>query len=202
MKYNTLILDRGHATLDANGKYVTPGKQFTFPDGTIVYEGRENQKYVERLAFYAEKKGFKVLYTVNPSDPTDPSLGNRVRFANNQRNAKECLFISVHNNAGKGQGTEVFTSIGQTKSDIVAEEIIDAISLQYPLRKMRIETSDGDKDKESNFYVLAHTTMPAVLIEYGFFDNEDDYEFLSNPCNIELLAKATIEGIYNAVGIL
>lgn len=202
MKYNTIILDRGHATLDKDGKYATAGKQFKFPDGLHVYEGYENQKYVERLAFYAEKKGFKVVYTVNPSDPIDTSLTNRVRFANNLANARQCIYVSVHNNAGGGQGTEVFTSIGETKSDIVAEEVIDAISLQFPLRKMRIDKLDGDKDKEANFYVLAKTIMPAILLEYGFFDNREDYEWLSNPCTIELLAKATIEGIYNAVGIL
>lgn len=202
MNYNTIILDRGHATLDANGKYSTPGKQFVFPDGLHVFEGKENQKYVERLAFYAEKIGFKVKYTVNPSDPIDTSLGNRVTFANNLSNYDRCIFVSVHNNAGGGKGTEVFTSIGQTKSDIIAEEVIDSINAQFPFRPMRMDTRDGDKDKESNFYVLSKTKMPAILIEYGFFDNREDYEFLSNPCNIELMAKATIEGIYNAVSIL
>ena len=199
MKYTTLILDRGHATLDANKKYATPGKQFTFPDGLKVYEGYENQKYVERLTHYALEAGLKVKYTVKPSDPTDLSLAKRVKYANALPDAKQSIFVSVHNNAGGGQGTEVFTSIGQTKSDIIAEEIINAISYQYPLRKMRIETSDKDKDKESNFYVLSETSMPAVLLEYGFFDNREDYEWLSNPCTIELLAKATIEGIVTAI---
>jgi N-acetylmuramoyl-L-alanine amidase len=44
--------------------------------------------------------------------------------------------------------------------------------------------------------------MPAILLEYGFFDNREDYEFLSNPCNIELMAKATIDGIVSAVSKL
>lgn len=202
MKYTTIILDRGHATLDRNGRYATPGKQFKFPDGTQVYEGYENQKYVERLAHYAEEKGFKVEYTIKPDSPLDISLADRVKRANSLPDAKKSIYVSVHNNAGGGQGTEVFTSKGQTKSDVIAEEIIDAISTQYPLRKMRLETSDGDKDKEENFYVLRHTSMPAVLLEYGFFDNREDYDWLSNPCTIELLAKATIEGIYNAVSIL
>lgn len=194
----TLILDRGHATLDKNGKYSTPGKQFKFDDGLHAYEGYENQKYVERIAHFAIKAGLKVVYTVEPSDPTDVSLVERVRIANRLPNKDGCLYVSVHNNAGGGEGTEVFTSIDQTRSDLFAEHILEAIASKFPKRKMRLDTSDGDKDKESNFYVLKYTIMPAVLLEYGFFDNRKDYEFLSNACNIELMAEATVNGILKA----
>lgn len=202
MEYIGIILDRGHATLDKNGKYITPGKQFKFPDGKHVYEGFENQKYVEALARLAKEAGLVVTYTVLPNDERDPSLVTRVNFANSLVNAKKYIYVSVHNNAGQGQGTEVFTSIGKTNSDIVAEEVLKAIKKKLPNRKLRTDMSDGDMDKESNFYVLKHTNMPAILLEYGFFDNREDYEYLSNPCNIELLCKATIEGIINAIKIL
>ncbi len=195
MKVTTLILDRGHATLDKNGKYITPGKQFKFPDGLHVYEGFENQRYVEALALYGKEKGFNIVYTIDPTNPADTSLGQRVLFANLHKEAKNSLYLSVHNNAGAGQGTEVFTGIGQTKSDIFAQGIIDEIQATFPKRLMRIDTKDGDEDKEENFYVLKHTSMPAVLMEYGFFDNRIDYEFLSNQININLMAKATIDGI-------
>ena len=191
----TLILDRGHATLNEQGYYATPGKQFIFPDKLHVYEGRENQKYVEALAKYAIKAGFKVEYTVKPDNPVDISLASRVTFANTLKDSKTSLYLSIHNNAGGGKGTEVFTSIGQTKSDIFAEEIVNAITKAFPTRSMRLDTKDGDKDKEENFYVLKHTSMAAILIEYGFFDNREDYDFLSNTTNIDLLAKATINGI-------
>lgn len=194
----TLILDRGHATLNEQGHYATPGKQFIFPDKLHVYEGYENQKYVEALAKYATQFGFKVEYTVKPDNPVDISLVSRVTFANKSKEAKNSLYISVHNNAGGGKGTEVFTSIGQTKSDKFAEEIINAITEVFPKRPMRLDTKDGDKDKEENFYVLKNTSMPAVLIEYGFFDNREDYNFISNPTNIDLLALATIKGIIKA----
>ena len=35
---------------------------------------------------------------------------------------------------------------------------------------MRKDTSDGDPDKEANFYVLVHTSMPAILSENFFYD--------------------------------
>jgi len=195
MKITTLILDRGHATLNKDGEYITPGKQFIFPDKLHVYEGYENQKYVESLASYAKEKGFNIEYTITPSNPADISLSSRVSLANKSPNAKKALFLSIHNNAGAGEGTEIFTSIGQTTSDRYAEAILNEINTVFPSRKLRLDTKDGDKDKEENFYVLKHTSMPAILIEYGFFDNRKDYDFLSNPINIDKLARATIDGI-------
>ena len=198
---NTLILDRGHATLDAKGKYITPGKQAKLPDGRLVYEGKENQRYTEAIAKYAFAKGFKVEYTVLPTDPTDPSLHYRVLKANNSNNRRNSLYLSLHNNAanGKASGTEVFTNVGQSLSDGFAEAIINEYLSELPERKMRIETVDGDKDKEALFYVLKNTTMPAVLIEFGFFDNPVDYDYLSNQVIIDKFAKATVEGIYKQV---
>lgn len=196
---DTIIFDRGHATLDSKGKYVTPGKQFKFQDGLHVYEGFENQKYVEAMVKYAVKAGFNVEYTVNPINAEDPSLDYRVRFANTSKRKNSAIFISVHNNAGGGQGTEVFTSKGQTLSDIYAENILKAYQGKYPNRKYRTDTKDGDQDKEENFYVLKNTIMPAVLLEIGFFDNREDYKWLSNPDTIDGIAKSTIVGVIRAI---
>lgn len=193
----TLILDRGHATLDSKGKYSTPGKQYTFPDGLHVYEGYENQKYTEAIAEYAKTVGFKVEYTVEPKDPTDLPLYNRVMKANSSKARLNSLYISIHNNAGAGIGTEVFTSIGKTLSDTFAEGILDSYQKNIPTRKLRMDTKDGDKDKEENFYVIAKTSMPAILIEFGFFDNREDYNWLSNPNTIKMMAKLTVDGIVN-----
>ena len=196
---DTIILDRGHATLDSNGKYVTPGKQFTFPDKLHVYEGRENQKYVECLAKKLKLLHFNIEYTVNPDDPTDPSLITRVLKANTSKSRKTSLYLSIHNNAGGGIGTEVFTSVGQTLSDKFAQNIILGIKKELPNRVIRSVTTDGDLDKEEQFYVLRKTNMPSVLLEYGFFDNRIDYNYLSNPEIIEKLCEATVNGIVNTL---
>ena len=39
---------------------------------------------------------------------------------------------------------------------------------------MRKDTTDGDPDKESNFYVLVNTSMPAILSENFFMTNSDN----------------------------
>lgn len=193
----TLIIDRGHATLSKDGKYVTPGKQFKFPNGVHVYEGFENQKYAETLAKKAFKAGFKVEFTVKPDDPSDPPLGERVRKANNSANKSQALFLSLHNNAGGGQGTEIFTSIRATLSDKYAESIFDSLKKLFPNRILRTDTRDGDSDKEENFYVLKHTSMPALLFEFGFFDRWEDYVLLSSQVNIDKFCDCIIDGIIN-----
>lgn len=198
---DTIIIDRGHATLDDKGRYVTPGKQAIFADGTHVYEGRENQKYAECLAKKAEALGFKVQFTVSPTDPSDPSLVTRVLKANASKYRKTSIYLSLHNNAGgrKGEGTEVFTSVGQTLSDKFAQGIINEIRKVLPNRKIRADIADHDDDKEEQFYVLRKTNMPAVLMEYGFFDNPVDYKYLSNPDIIDKMCEATLNGVVNTL---
>lgn len=197
----TIMLDRGHGTLDKNGNYVTPGKRASFPSGEKVYEGVENNKYVMALAKYAKEAGFNVVYSVLPSNHLDVSLTERVTKANKHPSKNSMFFLSVHNNAsgtGQAQGTEIFTSKGQTLSDIYAEHILKQFKSILPHRKLRTDTVDKDLDKEENFYVLRATLMPSVLIEYGFFDNYEDYKWLSDENNIDLLARCTIDGIVSA----
>jgi N-acetylmuramoyl-L-alanine amidase len=60
---------------------------------------------------------------------------------------------------------------------------------------MRTDYSDGDADKESRFYVLRKTSMPAVLVEYGFFTNEKEAIKMMDPIYQEKLARLTVKGI-------
>ena len=43
---------------------------------------------------------------------------------------------------------------------------------------MRSDRSDGDVDKEENFYILRYTNCPAILTENLFMDTEKDCRFL------------------------
>ena len=46
--------------------------------------------------------------------------------------------------------------------------------MAYQDIKLRQDTSDGDPDKEADFYILKHTKCPAVLAELLFMDYEKD----------------------------
>ena len=81
----------------------------------------------------------------------------------------------MHGNAsgvGKAHGIEIFTSKGQTKSDELATIVFNSIVDFFPDEKYRMDKwSDGDVDKEANYYVLKNTKMPAMLLEMWFFEN-------------------------------
>ena len=105
----------------------------------------------------------------------DLSLAERCNRANLcQRIHGNCLLISIHANAGGGTGFEIYTSKGKTKADYFATELIVRLEKDFPDIRMRVDTSDGDKDKEADFYILKHTTMPALLAENLFMDNYKD----------------------------
>lgn len=179
-----IILDFGHGGIDENGNYTTaPSKMYKFENGEIAYEGVLNRQIGGYLYTYLkDNTNLNILCTVKEDDPTDISLQQRVRFIN-QYTAYETLFVSIHCNAGKGSGFEIFTTKGTTNSDKLAECIADEIEILYKELnlKLRYDFSDGDKDKEENFFVLRNTYCPAVLIECLFFDNYEDYKFLKDP---------------------
>lgn len=193
-----IILDFGHGGLTEEGKYTTaPSKMFKFPDGVIAYEGVLNRQIGGLIRLKLEEENtYNVVCTVKEKDSTDLPLRDRVEI-NNSYNKEDTIFISIHCNAGGGTGFEIFTSTGQTKSDILAEEIANSVEDLYETVELRLryDLSDGDKDKESDFYVLRKTKGVAVLIECGFFDNRNNFDLLQDPGFQCILANNIAEGI-------
>lgn len=199
-----IIIDPGHGGLDNDGVYHTKGKMFEFPSGEIAYEGVINRNIARQLWAKLNYLGYNVSYTVDPSNYLDISLDERVRMSN-KFNPNETLYISVHNNAapkpGTARGFEIFTSKGKTKSDDLAESIFKQVEILYDELgiPMRSDLSDGDHDKEAQFYVLINTRMPAVLLECLFFDNYEDFKLLQDPLFISKLTSRISQGISNYI---
>jgi len=63
--------------------------------------------------------------------------------------------------------------------------------------KLRYDLTDGDKDKEAEFYVLRRTACPAVLVECLFFDNPEDYALLKDPEFVKEISWRMFLGIRN-----
>lgn len=202
MKLKNIILDAGHGAINpSTGKYVTPGKRAKLNDGTWIYEGVINRQLVSLIAKHLKDYCFNIQYTVKPTDYRDINLSSRVKFANGF-DPLTSLFVSIHFNASqsrKGKGFEIFTSVGRTKADVAATAIGLEVKKLYDKLKLRLrfDYTDGDLDKEVNFYVLKNTRAPAVLIEVLFFDNEEDAKFILNKNFMNSVAKAIAMGIFN-----
>ncbi len=197
-----IILDFGHGGIDENGNYTTQGKKHTFSNGETAYEGVINRRIGGMLRGYLRMldDDYNIITTVDENDSRDLSLSYRVRVANRYP-ASETIFISIHNNAfnSKARGFEIYTTRGVTKSDALAESIANAVEPFYDdlKLKLRYDTSDGDKDKEAEFYVLKRTNCPAILIECLFFDNTEDYARLKDPEFVKDLSWRIFVGIRN-----
>lgn len=125
----------------------------------------------------------------------DDSLENICEFANNDY---VDLFVSIHCNSAsnpQANGTEIFTSYGETYADYAAAMILKQISDTFPDLYVRADYSDGDVDKEAAFYVLKNTDMPAVLIELAFISNQFEEQLLSKQSNQDMFARAIARGI-------
>lgn len=197
MSKYTWLIDPGHGGIDENGKYTTaPSKMYTFEDGFTIYEGVFNRKVAIKLKELLDSICIDYRFIVHPGESKDIPLKERVEIADEMHKLyKNCIYLSIHGNAGKGKGYEVYTSIGQTKSDYIAEMLYIGFEKVFPERIARIDLTDGDKDKEAQFYVLRKTDCPAVLTESGFMDNRKEAEMMLSEDGINKIAQAHFEGI-------
>lgn len=183
-----IILDNGHG-------WNTSGKRSpVWNDGTQLFEWKFNRILVKEIKKRLDNLGIESIILV-PED-YDISLRDRCNRVNAiYKDRKDAILISIHANAGKGTGWEAWTSVGDTKSDYYARVLY--ISAGQYLRRWKIRTdfSDGDPDKEDQFYILKHTMCPAVLTENLFMDNEKDCKFMMSSEGIETLAALHVDAI-------
>lgn len=188
-----ILIDPGHG-ID------TPGKRS--PDGKFL-EYLWNRQIADLLLDRFMIMGIDASLVV--TETNDISLATRVQRVNrvcSKVGASNVILLSIHSNAaGDGskwmsaQGWSCYTSKGETKSDLIAECLYDAFEAEFADRKIRKDMSDGDRDWEENFYVLAKSKCPAVLLENFFYDNRDECAWLLKDETKERIADAIVKGI-------
>ena len=148
---------------------------------------------------------------VVPEDK-DISLSERIRRINticNKEGAGNVLMISVHANA-KGNGTawenakgwEAYTTKGKTKSDKLADFLYARADKNLEGRKIREDWSDGDRDKEADFYMIKKSYCPAVFTENFFYDHKDDLEYMTSDAGVHGVVRLHVEGIIDFIKYL
>ena len=187
-----VLIDPGHG-ID------TPGKRS--PDGKFR-EYLWNRQVADLLGARLVAMGIDVSFVV--TETNDIPLSTRVQRVNricSKVGASNVILVSIHANAaGNGgwmnaKGWSCYTSKGNTESDRIAECLYDAFEKEFPDRKIRKDLSDGDRDWEENFYVLAKSRCPAVLLENFFYDNPEECSFLLKEETKERIASAAALGI-------
>lgn len=181
-----ITLDNGHGS-DYIGKY-SPilTEDILIRDEDVIFDNRFreylfNRKIVDMLIEKCKDDDWLELHKIVP-EITDVSLSERKRRINK---INPHLSISVHANAigygntwEKAKGFSIWTSKGQTKSDVYAEMFYKNFTDFYQGEiKILRELSDGDSDYEANF-AMNMVNCPAILIETAFYTNKQDVQTL------------------------
>jgi N-acetylmuramoyl-L-alanine amidase len=159
------VLGNGHGGM-IGGKYQTKGKQYTFEDGTTIYEGEYNRAIKARVIELLTKKGIP-FYDLVP-EQTDVHMSTRISRADYlyKKSKGRTFLIDLHSNAGGGEGCEVFVCRNCSSKSQALASWAEALFLKhFPESKFR-----GIKRK--NWDIITITKNPAILLELFFFDNE------------------------------
>jgi N-acetylmuramoyl-L-alanine amidase len=207
-----ILIDNGHGSN-------VHGKQSPLLEGTgldvwdiFTEKGRFKEwKYTRVVAedVVSKLKGLGYDARLVVTEKTDVSLSERVRRINticNKYGASNVILVSIHANAAgdssqwmNGKGWEAHTTKGKTKSDIFAEFLYKRAEKNLEGRKIRKDTTDGDSDKESDFYIIKKAKCPAVLTENFFYDNKDDLKYLTSDEVLNAVERLHVEGILDYI---
>ena len=134
-----------------------------------------------------QSMGYSVYYT--RTDDVEIDLEPRVASA---ESINADIFVSIHANSLAAKNSDISgietyyargSAIGKELADYVHTQIIE-------------NTGASDRSvRSAGFYVIARTSMPAILVETGFVTNADEAANLNNPSYQKRMAEAIAKGI-------
>lgn len=108
------------------------------------------------------------------------------------------LAVDIHNNAGGGDGAEVFHSYKRGLGSSLAVNILDEISkIGQRSRGAKTRTNSAGNDY---FAFIRETKAPAVIVECAFIDS-DDVEIIDTELERVKMGEAIARGILLTLGI-
>ncbi|SDB89691.1 N-acetylmuramoyl-L-alanine amidase [Pelagirhabdus alkalitolerans] len=178
-----------------NHVFIDPGHGGRDPGA--VFQTIQEKELTLKIALFMNdylKKHSQIQTSLSRMDDRTVTLERRVTLANQ---SKANLFVSIHVNAGGGEGFESYCWNGdfsnKDKTKRAQETIHYSVIDRTPFRDRRI--------KEANFYVLRRTRMRAVLTENGFIDHTRDRNYLMNDANLNQIAIAHAMGVMELLNV-
>ena len=118
---------------------------------------------------------------------------------------KECnafapdFAVDIHNNAGGGDGGEVFYHYGGGKGRVLAENILaEIVKVGQNSRGIKTRRNSSGKDY---YAFIRNTNCPAVIVECAFVDNPTDLQILSTEEKRKEMGVAIAKGILKTLGV-
>lgn len=185
---NVIVLDAGHGGYDGGVSGITTG----------VRESDINYEIVKLIKGYLEAEGFSVVLTRK----NDIALGNSKREDMKKRvekinSSNALLFVSIHSNfysSSYRRGIQAFFNkeIDQELAEVIQERINKSLNLDTI--KRNLSPLFGD------YYILANSDIPSVLVECGFLSNVEDEKLLLDQGYRMKLAYTIFLGIKDYLG--
>jgi len=182
--------------LDAGHGMVTAGKRcLQSLDPNQTREWWLNDRIMDQVQSLLATYDCQVLRVDDTTGAKDISLSARVKAANS---AKANIYISMHHNAGlngrSGGGTVVYYSSNKLERAVQAQKLYNAI-----IHRTGLSGNRSEKVVKKGFYVIAHTTMPAFLVENGFMDSPTDVPVILSDQHAARTAVAVVEFLVDAL---
>jgi N-acetylmuramoyl-L-alanine amidase len=154
-----------------------------------LQEKQINLTISQRVQQQLQAAGLTVLMTRSSDQWVD--LEARAEYANR---AGAAVFVSIHANAISMQRPEVngLETYYLSSGGGLARSIHQRVLAQTDLADRGV--------RQARFYVLRHTTMPAVLVETGFVTGSVDAARFQNPAAVTQIADAIARGILDYLG--
>lgn len=174
--------------------FLDPGHGGSDP-GAVKYIREESVNLNEALACrdYLEANGVEVKMS-RETDKNTTSSG--IIKACNSFNPD--LAVSIHNNAGGGNGFEVYHTINGGKGKTLARNI------ETEVKKIG-QNSRGIKTRRGNngdyYFFIRETKCPAVIVEGVFVDNKADAAQADTLAEQRAFGMAYAKGILKTLGV-
>jgi N-acetylmuramoyl-L-alanine amidase len=190
-----VVIDAGH------------GGDYSGASWRGVMEKNINLEIAKKIQSLANQYQVSVLMTRQTDvSPGSPELRESLEYiAAMPKTNQADLFVSIHtnmvDNTGKGAfqtaktGFEIY--IPRNSSEVyenslkLGSVLTEVIKSDYPIESTlkQIPPNGG------NILILKKASVPAVLIECGYMDNEKDLAYLTDEKNQEKIARDILEGI-------
>ena len=172
----SIVIDAGHGGYDSGAQY----------------QGRREKDEVLRLALAVGKilqqKGFEVFYTRTTDEYATPYEKAQTANATGAD-----YFVSLHRNSSPVPNTYHGVQTLVYQENQVVNDIANAINSQLEavgFQNLGIEERPG-------LVVLRRTEMPAVLVEVGFINSDEDNRIFDE--KFDQIAQAIADGIQEGI---
>lgn len=207
-----VAIDAGHG-MHTEGKQSVPMSKDLYIDnelvrkkGKIIKENEWNRGVSEYLAVALKRCGIDTMFTADMTGKTDIPLNTRASKANK---AKADILISNHYNAVgscfKWQSRVKGLLVLRTKNCSNNSIKLGKLAVKHLEKDIDYEYSYGlMRDVDMSGFTLAilrQTTMPAILIEYGFMDYEKEAKLMLDKKHQEKCAEAVAKAVCEYFGV-